>query len=666
MSYASLDMQPTQMPLRQAIAHLRWLTSLKSLVTFFSFYACYVFLTTIRMDWWQGHQTLTWFQEAHADRHVTPLYERNSIGEIADYIDKGISPVVSELQGVCAVCEVGITSQATDMGFLGLEDFICSDFDSQAGSNSYPSRNCAVADAAWASNPTSTSAPCCHNTTLVTASIAMMTEALAYGKTHMPVEKLLSGGTDPSYSSTEYFIKNNIKSKKFIMQVMPPPARWSVRASHPTPPHAPALLTMESHSITSPACHGPHLTRCPSRRSPFPLPARPAVYHDVPGVLTPLPLPWQIIVSRSQRMVGTTFSAPSGIEGDAPRRVETTAGYWSFNYAAWELQGRLRLTMFVLAAFVLWHDLRELRVRGLVGGLRHHLGQREKVILELPSVMAPIALELARPFMQLPDWIFWIVCTEMVMSARLFQEGKFVPALRRLVRVVEVAAPNVVALVMVFLPIGLLTAAMYAQLFGLFDEGFAHYSVAITRVVRMLTAPPEKGHSEGEEARAAGMGTELMYYWSTLVVRLCFGSFIVAILVGAFNKVMLSEASEKVEATRDNSLPAGFVDASDPSLCHNAGYILGYLTFGRVPGGKSGEFVNHVFMEAIASQEEENPKLASEQVMVGETKLSEMIGDKAAHGMLQFYGAARADQHGGEPAEGGDVSETSRVSLWDA
>uniref|UniRef100_A0A7S3AL08 Uncharacterized protein n=1 Tax=Haptolina ericina TaxID=156174 RepID=A0A7S3AL08_9EUKA len=323
--------------------------------------------------------------------------------------------------------------------------------------------------------------------------------------------------------------------------------------------------------------------------------------------------------------------------------------------------------MLVLAVLVLYHDLREPRASGrFCTGLRRHLQQMEKLILEVPSVVTPITLELARPFMQLPDWIFWVVCTEMIMSARLFQEGKFVPALRRLVRVVEVAAPNVVALVMVFLPIGLLTAAMYAQLFGLFDEGFAHYSVAITRVVRMLTAPPEKGHSEGEEARAAGMGTELMYYWSTLVVRLCFGSFIVAILVGAFNKVMLSEASEKVEATRDNSLPAGFVDASDPSLCHNAGYILGYLTFGRVPGGKSGEFVNHVFMEAIASQEEENPKLASEQVMVGETKLSEMIGDKAAHGMLQFYGAARADQHGGEPAEGGDVSETSRVSLWDA
>ena len=27
-----------------------------------------------------------------------------------------------------------------------------------------------------------------------------------------------------------------------------------------------------------------------------------------------------------------------------------------------------------------------------------------------------------------------------------------------------------------------------------------------------------------------------MYYWSTIVIRLAFGSFIVAILVGAFNQ----------------------------------------------------------------------------------------------------------------------------------
>ena len=78
---------------------------------------------------------------------------------------------------------------------------------------------------------------------------------------------------------------------------------------------------------------------------------------------------------------------------------------------------------------------------------------------------------------------------------------------------------------------------MYGQLFGVFDPGYSNYPVAITRIVRMLTAPPSRDGTEGSAAEATGMGTEVMYYWSTLVVRMCFGSFIVAILVGAFNKV---------------------------------------------------------------------------------------------------------------------------------
>jgi hypothetical protein len=179
-----------QLPLRRVVADLRWLASFKSLVLFSSFYTCYILLSTIRMDWWMGHETLVWFREAQSTLGVRPLGLRKSIHEVADFIDNGVSPVVKELQKVCATCEVGITSKSTDMGFLGLEDFICSDFESQSGSNTYPSRSCDDADREWAASPRSTSAPCCHNTTLVSASIAMMTEALAC-EPHAPSENLL-------------------------------------------------------------------------------------------------------------------------------------------------------------------------------------------------------------------------------------------------------------------------------------------------------------------------------------------------------------------------------------------------------------------------------------------------------------------------------------------
>ena len=59
-----------------------------------------------------------------------------------------------------------------------------------------------------------------------------------------------------------------------------------------------------------------------------------------------------------------------------------------------------------------------------------------------------------------------------------------------------------------------------------------------------------------------------MYYWSTLVIRLGFGSFIVAILVGAYNKVVAQEQSEELEAAQEGRtgadslpemLPEGYV-----------------------------------------------------------------------------------------------------------
>ena len=82
-------------------------------------------------------------------------------------------------------------------------------------------------------------------------------------------------------------------------------------------------------------------------------------------------------------------------------------------------------------------------------------------------------------------------------------EGEIIGPLRRIVRIIEVATPSIVALLVVLLPIILLTALMHAQLYGLFDHGFADMSIAITRVVRTLFAPPPPEISEDESAEAS-------------------------------------------------------------------------------------------------------------------------------------------------------------------
>ena len=70
-------------------------------------------------------------------------------------------------------------------------------------------------------------------------------------------------------------------------------------------------------------------------------------------------------------------------------------------------------------------------------------------LVELPSVSLPLLLELGRPYLQLPTWTLLVTCTEMVLSLRLLQEGIIIPPLRRLVRVLSVATPNIIAFLLV-------------------------------------------------------------------------------------------------------------------------------------------------------------------------------------------------------------------------
>ena len=66
----------------------------------------------------------------------------------------------------------------------------------------------------------------------------------------------------------------------------------------------------------------------------------------------------------------------------------------------------------------------------------------------------------------------------------------------------------------------------------------------VERLARALDREPRlvRRRRKGEKIQSQEKGAELLFYWSTFVIRLCFGSFIVAILVGAFNKVVASEA----------------------------------------------------------------------------------------------------------------------------
>ena len=86
----------------------------------------------------------------------------------------------------------------------------------------------------------------------------------------------------------------------------------------------------------------------------------------------------------------------------------------------------------------------------------------------------------------------------MLLSIRLLHEGTLMPALRRIVSVLDEATPNILALILVLAPLTALTSLMHSQLFGLFDEGFSDPFVSLTRIINMLTAPPPQANTEGK------------------------------------------------------------------------------------------------------------------------------------------------------------------------
>lgn len=577
-----VDEEHRLLPMRRAVMGLRRLSKLKSLLNFLIFFCAYIALSTVRLDWWHGHETLAWLGTAHVTARQPVLSRAETVAEIASYLDASLSEVVAELKQICSHCEVGLTPQSQDMTFLGLADFICSDFDSTVGARDYPPRDCVAEDRVWARHPSSLTAPCCDNATLVRASVAMMTEALAYGITRLPLATLLSGGTDPSYSSTEYFVQFYIDHKAFILQM---------------------------------------------------------------------------IVSREQRMAATSYYVRKR-KKDAPDLVQVVPSYWSFNYANMGLQSVLWGAMMLGGALTLAHDRRRMVDHFCGNADLARVAEREDeqrsimsellswalqwspyvVLVQLPSVVLPLALEVLMPFLQLPMWTFWVAFTEMLLSIRLLHEGTLVPALRRIVAVIDVATPNMIALFVVLAPMIMLTSVMHSQLFGLFDEGFSDPFVSLTRIINMLTAPPPPSNTEGVIFESQEQGAELLFYWSTFVIRLCFGSFIVAILVGAFNNVVASEAAKAKDNTRDATLPPNYVDASDAEGCARLRSFIDFFLTARLYGSYEPRLVQALEAQ-IELTESEDASAKEQQLMVSANELVELVGARPASLLLGAHGA---------------------------
>ena len=71
------------------------------------------------------------------------------------------------------------------------------------------------------------------------------------GITSLPIDTLLHGGTDPSYSSTEYFVQHYVETKQFIMQLIVSRAqRFAATEYHVAPVRADGtIIRCPPHTI---------------------------------------------------------------------------------------------------------------------------------------------------------------------------------------------------------------------------------------------------------------------------------------------------------------------------------------------------------------------------------------------------------------------------------
>lgn len=111
----------------------------------------WVWLQHLRADAMFAYDTYRVYTLAEKTSLAAPYSAIESSGELIEFVERGLTDVMNTMaethdDAICPNCEVGLTPASGDMVNLTLADFICSDFDSQAGSSEYPVRNCEAAD----------------------------------------------------------------------------------------------------------------------------------------------------------------------------------------------------------------------------------------------------------------------------------------------------------------------------------------------------------------------------------------------------------------------------------------------------------------------------------------------------------------------------------------
>ena len=477
----------------------------------------WVTLQHVRVDAMFAYSTYRVYTLAEQDL-AEPYSEIATAGTLVNFLETGINKVMeamaaTEAGAVCPMCSVGVTPAPGDMYQLELADFICSDFDSKAGSSNYPRRDCAAENALWASSPSVHSAPCCSNNMLAGLSLALMAEYATIGTEYATFAELEA-------------LSNNETARYALF------GEWT-------------RLQISPGSVRGGSSETDHLI--------------------------------QIIVSRDGRMAGVSFKAAFIDQIWFPEVIRTWQEIWSQRYddAGWGLfivfvlfttvDGLHELTDVGYEFRYLYRTARRrqgfdelslLRKGALIVQVCFMQASRLFLLLiELPSILLPITLEILRftGALSVINFNLCVSVTLAVMLARFFQEGQVIPAFQLFVLTIFHSTGQLINFSVIMVITILVAAEMHITVFGVYTPSYETTGEAFMQMFNHF-ATGKDFENDGGEYDNSPFGYVVLYVFSTLLLLLVLSQTFVAILVSAWQ----GAADRKAEIEENASLPPGF------------------------------------------------------------------------------------------------------------
>jgi Leucine-rich repeat (LRR) protein len=608
--------RPEKIPVRHVIKELVQARMWRGWVLFSLVFVLYMVVLQLRSDSVFGYATYSVYREAvasSAEERITGDWEEvQTLVELKTFVQFDFNKILGAMREVCPTCEVGITTRVADMTKLSLQDFLCSDFDTSAGSSEYPPRDCLDADAAWASAPTPNSAPCCRNTTLQEASLRMMARYQATGDLTAPLAEL----SDAAYVETR-----GEELDEFVSSQVLEGAIFQVVVSR-----GQRMLGIE-YGVKQPAIEW--------------FPQRLETSYAVWSQRFDLLDSWEplfvalfaifMILDFVHEVHENLFEAPSLLDVEQKGELDKKEAAKT---------AKKRDVLFWL-------------------------------FLEGPTFLLPIVGEITRAigFFRVNNFNVFTAVIATLMMMRFFHEGQVVEAYRGFELAIKKSALALSRFVLISAVIISLMAYIHFSLFGPFTDLYNSYQEAV--LVSFSTfATGTAFDGDSFEYQVNGKGYVLNYVLSVTLMYLILSQFFIAIIVSAYDAANQEEERHEKEM----KLMPGFIELHPPLgrrmwrilVYFFTGYSLDYACF--MPGVRLAETLDKLLEEQAAADRRFDGKLVPRE------EVSQMLDScgfspRTVDAVLDTYGqlpdfkdeSKAKDKEGGQ--EGKDLDATLKQVL---